>query len=200
MGTRHLIAVYKDGEHKIAQYGQWDGYPEGQGVDVLKFLRRDGNREILFNRLDHCRFIDKVGRDKQFIDDYEENAPRWSNEPDNRTVEQKVWFNTFMSRDLGAEILTNVSFTDGECILKDMSSFALDSLFCEWAYVIDFDTRSFEIYEGFQQEPHYCKRFEGKKKDGYYPVKMIKSYSLDELPEIEEFKEFFEKYCEEHSD
>jgi hypothetical protein len=39
MGTRHLIAVQLDGEYRIAQYGQWDGYPEGQGVDVLKFLR-----------------------------------------------------------------------------------------------------------------------------------------------------------------
>ena len=30
MGTRHLIAVQLDGEYKIAQYGQWDGYPEGK--------------------------------------------------------------------------------------------------------------------------------------------------------------------------
>jgi len=39
MGTRHLIAVAIDGEYKVAQYGQWDGYFEGQGVDVLNFLK-----------------------------------------------------------------------------------------------------------------------------------------------------------------
>ena len=38
MGTRHLICAHKDGKYPIAQYGQWDGYPEGQGVDVLSFL------------------------------------------------------------------------------------------------------------------------------------------------------------------
>lgn len=38
MGTRHLIEVVVDGQIKVAQYGQWDGYPSGQGVDVLKFL------------------------------------------------------------------------------------------------------------------------------------------------------------------
>ena len=38
MGTRHLIAVQLDGEYKIAQYGQWDGYPDGKGIDVLHFL------------------------------------------------------------------------------------------------------------------------------------------------------------------
>lgn len=33
MGTRNLTAVYIDGEYKVAQYGQWDGYPEGPGAD-----------------------------------------------------------------------------------------------------------------------------------------------------------------------
>ena len=32
MGTRNLTAVYLDGQYKVAQYGQWDGYPEGQGI------------------------------------------------------------------------------------------------------------------------------------------------------------------------
>lgn len=39
MGTRNLTAVYLDGQYKVAQYGQWDGYPEGQGITVLTFLR-----------------------------------------------------------------------------------------------------------------------------------------------------------------
>ena len=26
MGTRNLTAVFMDGEYKVAQYGQWDGY------------------------------------------------------------------------------------------------------------------------------------------------------------------------------
>ena len=39
MGTRNLTAVYLDGQYKVAQYGQWDGYPEGQGITALTFLR-----------------------------------------------------------------------------------------------------------------------------------------------------------------
>ena len=38
MGTRHLILVYYKGQYHIAQYGQWDGYPGGQGVTVLHFV------------------------------------------------------------------------------------------------------------------------------------------------------------------
>jgi len=40
MGTRHLQTVIdKSGRVRIRQYGQWDGYPEGQGVEILQYLR-----------------------------------------------------------------------------------------------------------------------------------------------------------------
>lgn len=52
MGTRHLQKVIsKNGEVKISQYGQWDGYPDGQGVQILQYLR-DGNIDKYSNNLD----------------------------------------------------------------------------------------------------------------------------------------------------
>lgn len=30
MGTRNLTMLISDGETKVAQYGQWDGYPGEQ--------------------------------------------------------------------------------------------------------------------------------------------------------------------------
>ena len=38
MGTRHMIGVVKDGIPRIAQYGQWDGYPSGQGVTANYYI------------------------------------------------------------------------------------------------------------------------------------------------------------------
>ena len=52
MGTRHLILVWYKGKWQIAQYGQWDGYPEGQGSTVLKFLTNRDKEEELAKRLD----------------------------------------------------------------------------------------------------------------------------------------------------
>lgn len=33
MGTRHLILVFYKGAYRIAQYGQWDGYPSSERLN-----------------------------------------------------------------------------------------------------------------------------------------------------------------------
>ena len=39
MGTRNLTKVIdKDGITRVAQYGQWDGYPEYTGKRILEFI------------------------------------------------------------------------------------------------------------------------------------------------------------------
>jgi len=56
MGTRNLTCVVKDGEYKIAQYCQWDGYPSGNGVEILEFLK-NMDRNHFENRVNDCVFI-----------------------------------------------------------------------------------------------------------------------------------------------
>jgi len=57
------------------------------------------------------------------------------------------------SRDHGAEILGILAESDlDELVLVDDFSFGYNSLFCEFAYVVDLDNNTFEVYEGFQQE------------------------------------------------
>lgn len=192
MGTRNLTAVMKDQEYKIAQYGQWDGYPSGQGVTALLFLQGEGNISALNNALERVRFFDAEGIDKDFITAYENNAPSWSNEPDNRTKEQKYWFGKFISRDIGAEILGNVVLSEGEVLLKNSIDFAGDSLMCEYAYIIDLDKNVFEIYEGFNKEEVVEGRFTSndpvfKTEGKYEPITLLKTYCLDSLPDQEQF-------------
>ena len=35
----------------------------------------------------------------------------------------------------------------------DSSGFLLDSLFCEWAYIVNLDTGKLELYRGFNKKP-----------------------------------------------
>lgn len=194
MGTRHLIAVHANGEYKIAQYGQWDGYPEGQGVDILKFIRDKEKLQKLKSKLKNCRFYDEEGVDAEFLKSYNENCPTWSIDQDNRTDEQKLWFNTFISRDLGAEILDSVANSEGECLLDNSITFSGDSLFCEWCYVIDFDKSTFEVYHGYNSGELNDNRFasykvveEHRGDNQYSPVDLLKSYDLNNLPTDEQF-------------
>ena len=39
MGTRHITRVIYKEEVIIDQYGQWDGYPTGQGMNVMQFVK-----------------------------------------------------------------------------------------------------------------------------------------------------------------
>ena len=56
MGTRNLTAVFMDGEYKVAQYGQWDGYPEGQGITCLVFLRDEMDESKFREQLKKVHF------------------------------------------------------------------------------------------------------------------------------------------------
>ena len=61
MGTRHLIIVWYKGKYRIAQYGQWDGYPSGQGLRVLRFLK---NFTDLFDSDSDIPEVPKIARKK----------------------------------------------------------------------------------------------------------------------------------------
>ena len=174
MGTRNLTIVVKEGKTKIAQYGQWDGYPSGQGLTVLEFLRNsnlqafkqklEGVLEITEEELNHI--------DKYYSDNWKEIYPQ-------------------LSRDMGAEILEYVLKNDNIKI-SNRIGFAKDSLFCEWAYVIDFDKNVFEVYTGFNKTPlRESDRFyfNGEHDDVYHPIKLVKSFDLSNLPTNEVFLE-----------
>ena len=53
MCTPSLIYVFYNGRFVVAQCSQWDGYPEGQGMDILHFLLNSDNIERLKNGLQH---------------------------------------------------------------------------------------------------------------------------------------------------
>jgi hypothetical protein len=57
MGTRNLTCVFHEGTYKIAKYGQWDGYPDHLGVNILDFLLNRFEKETFIKNLGKIRFI-----------------------------------------------------------------------------------------------------------------------------------------------
>lgn len=191
MGTRHLTCVVSGGEYKVAQYGQWDGYPSGQGIEILAFLRGGLNRDVFLPNL------------AQTFQPTEEQIKTWWLEVghdiengggfvDHAIAKQFSKKHPSLSRDTGGEILSLIQGSGEPLPVRVYKEFAADSLFCEWAYVVDFDKNTFEVFEGFNHDPlKEDERFYGVTCDsgnnGYHPVRHRKTYPLDSLPTDEEF-------------
>ena len=186
MGTRHLVAVMIDGEYKVAQYGQWDGYPSGHGVTALEFLR-DMDRDAFANKARACHWANEKEIDSTWEEfgvtgrpgmvPYEVAKARGKRYP-------------HLDRDAGAEILSLVSQSENGLPLNNSIGFANDSLFCEYAYVVDLDKDTFEVFRGFNKEPVDAgeRFYNGGHFDGeYYPVRFVRAWSLCDLPSNEAF-------------
>lgn len=182
MGTRNLSLCKKDDEIVIAQYGQWDGYPSGQGATILEFCQNKDNITRLKAELANIRDINTLPK---FLKKYDELVPQWSNEKDNRTREMVYWFKTLASRDIGGMIFSNIINADKSKLPKAMNNLIFlqkyedleqTENYCdtwiEYAYLINFDTNELECY-------------------GY--GELLKKYSLDNLPTEQQFIDELER-------
>lgn len=183
MGTRHIIAVMQDGIYKIGQYGQWDGDIGGQGIQVLGFLKT-------LDAAGMQEFRRKVAM-----------AVRLSPEQRDGILEANggefPLQHAALSRNTGAQILGMLQASPGPLQVYSDVAFIGSSLMCEWAYVIDLDRNTFEVFEGFNESPTHPKaRFPSgspivvdDRSNGYHPCRLIARFKLDDLPSDEMFLE-----------
>lgn len=179
MGTRHLICIYQDKEFKVAQYGQWDGYPSGQGADIVKFLKERYEPETFASHAAKTRELTDL--EVKGVD----ATPNWD----------KVY--PHLSRDCGAEILDYVQNNPEPTVIRQVE-FAADSLFCEWAYVLNLDTNELEVYQGFNHNGISGRNifsFLADKAKGEYGIVTFKTswpiseVTLEKMLELEKDKE-----------
>ncbi len=142
MGTRNLTVVKNaDGEIRVAQYGQWDGYPSYTGAGIIGFLSDSQNVDYLKAGIEFTRFI----TDEQVDSIYEEVTNRAGIEAFKESYPS-------LTRDAGWEIIKIVSEKTNVPLVNSID-FAADDLFCEGYYEIDFQTNKFiSKYNGIVQE------------------------------------------------
>lgn len=128
MGTRNLTKVIdRKGKTVVAQYGQWDGYPAGQGLNALYHLH---NLHAIQYNLDKCHFLNESE-----IENYNSII----------SASDKPIFDLYptLSRDIGADVLGYIAYATHEIPLTDSSDFENDELFCEAVYTVDFQNEWF---------------------------------------------------------
>lgn len=182
MSTRHLVCVYANKRFQAAQYGSYDGYPGGTGIDVLDFIRglNKKNMDIFKRKLRNIR----LHSEKEFQENNLSDLPN-HHQPSSEKLLQYIFD------------------SDDEIHLVNSISFAGNSLHCEWVYVLNLDKKTFDIYEGFVEVENESAELFMKYKlppktknpnyavTDYYPVKLAASYGLESLPETADFIERF---------
>ena len=137
MGTRNLTKVIdSNGVVKVAQYGQWDGYPAGQGINALVHAY---NHRQIESKLDKLYFLSDSEIDNI------NSLLAASEQPVSEVYPT-------LSRDTGADILGYVAWSN-DVFLVDSSDFENDELFCEAVYTLDFQQKKFiSTYNGYTLE------------------------------------------------
>jgi hypothetical protein len=127
MGTRGLTKVIKNDKVVVAQYGQWDHYPSGQGLTALRFLRDEANVEKLDKGLYWLYEVND--------EDIEKTAER--------AGENFQTAYPSLTRDTGAEILELIANAKGAIPVLLNIDFEKDELFCEGVFTVDLDKKRF---------------------------------------------------------
>lgn len=191
MGTRHLICIVVDGKFATAQYGQWDGYPSGQGQEIVSWLKEHYPEDLDRLKL-HARNV--------IVLTPEVMRRRWDScGADGSGMVGMDVVNKFdaqwphLRREHGSKVLNYFLNTDKPEVSEQNPGFAADSLFCEWAYVLDLDTEELEVYEGFQRAPHDEGRFHDlpytppehrqNEEQEYWPVKLVAKWKMGAIPD-----------------
>jgi hypothetical protein len=194
MGTRGAIGWITPQNAVVASYNHYDSYPTGLGADLQAQLRELGRLPTI-TELSEIRIVQG------------DVAP---------TAEEKVTYAHLMDPNLGDrnEWYTSLRRQQGRIdlileskIMSDGSDFPRDSLFCEWAYLVD--TRPEEsqmvILKGFNTTPDGVPDYltplpdenEGKRPSGtdyYFPCREVWRGSLEEFLalDMKVFQESFE--------
>lgn len=172
MGTRHLIEIKYKNEIKVAQYGQWDGYIEGQGRDILDFLKMC-NLEKFKEKVEKCYFITREQIRQYYVDAGDQPANKSGFVSTGVAAKFKKAHPT-LSRDVGAKILTMIYESENGVELFDSQEFSKDTFFCEFLYEIDLDDNKLICYKSGKSD----KFFEG---------------SLNALPTLQELVNIYEE-------
>lgn len=148
MGTRNLTIVKVDKKPKVVQYGQWDGYPEGQGQTIADFLKT----------VDLKKFKKQVRALKTYTKATVEKAYKDAGHDGGEWVkgevsDKKNRAHPALDRDWGAGILalihngtvTKVQF----CTDYDVKTGKVDlETWCEYWYEIDLDKETVTLNSG----------------------------------------------------
>ena len=150
MGTRGMIGFIMPDGAVLGTYNHHGSYPDRVGADLQKELRTVDSVAGLLPQVDAIRWVD--ASDEPTVEDQELLTKLGIEGQDVSTG--RDWYSALRNNQgsLLAMLQTGIA--------PDDRNFLKDSLFCEWAYLLDFRFDEVVILTGFIRNPNkqadYC--------------------------------------------
>jgi len=176
MSTRGAIGFRIDGVDKLT-YNHFDSYPHGLGVDILSQAQAlyAAGPESLLAAARNIKMLNSDGVTKEVV----EATRAYHNMGVSEQSEADLYC---LFREAQGNLAAYLSLG----YMPDNDNFILDSLFCEWAYILDLDDDVLEVYRGFQSVADPDNRYGQDKQSGYFPCKLILSFPLEDIHSVTE--------------
>lgn len=169
MSTRGLYGFRKGGIDKTT-YNHSDSYPEWLGEKITKFCAAV-TPEQMSAFFDRIIMVDEESTPTKEQQDYC-IAAGWYN-PYVGEKSQAHWYNLLRELQGNMAELDKAVRSDKDFYMIDSSSFISDSLFCEYAYIVNLDSGMLEVWKGWQKSAQEGNRYgETPDDDGYYPCRL----------------------------
>lgn len=174
MGTRSAIGVRVNGNDKL-YYNQYDGYPTWMGKKVFD----DSVSMIAQHGWDKIKELAK--KCKQFDSDVVFTDAQFKKYGKYHEIVSSGKDMYALLRGLQGELKLAL---EAGIMTKD-NNFIKDSGDCEWAYILNVDTKEFEIYKGCQYtRPKRSRYAKAKKVGGCYACELIHTIDLSDGVEV----------------
>lgn len=148
MGTRGAVGFRLDGVDKIA-YNHFDSYPRSLGREVIAFvLRYQHELPKLAKQVRALRLVSSDGKPRAST---RRRCAAYFDIAE--AILGPTWYDVLRPAQGRLDDYLALRY------MPDAGEFIQDSLFCEWAYIVNLDDNVLEVYQGFQTEPHTLGRY-----------------------------------------
>lgn len=165
MGTRGLFG-FRLKEKDYLAYNHFDSYPSGLGVKMAEFVQGIKNVKTTMAKVAKLLLVSEDEKPS-----YEQiQKLRKFSDPKVSTGQLDEWYCLLRKCQGNPQAILQAG------VMIDGHEFAADSLFCEWGYIVNFDTQKLEVYKGFQDKPHKNGRYARlpvEKDSKYYPIALV---------------------------
>jgi hypothetical protein len=148
MGTRGAYGYRVDGVDKVT-YKQFDCYPDALGATMAEYVGAHSDAELAEAARRIVLVTGKEPVSADLVERYRKHADEGVS-----TGRLDEWY--VLLREAQGE---PERFHEGLDHMIDGHDFLADSLFCEWAYIVNIDDGLLEVYKGFNKDPRAKGRY-----------------------------------------